>query len=102
MAILDSTVEQDDGMIHHEVLEVDKFGNTPNDKEFKCPSLHSIELIVKNAENLEVGTHTHTHTQKVYRQQPMTHCIFKDIVAHKSFLYIVDSKWYLYGWKFFL
>ena len=67
MAILDSTVDQDDGVIHHEVLEVDEFGNTPNntDKKFKCPSTHSIERIVKNAENLEVGT----HIQKVYRQQ---------------------------------
>ena len=69
MAILNSTVDQDGGVIHHEVLEVDKFGNTPNNEEFKCPSTHSIELIVKNAENLEVGTHTHTHTHKIYRQQ---------------------------------
>ena len=58
VAILDSTLDQDGGVIHHEVLEVDKFGNTPNKEKFKCPSTHSIELIVKNAKNLEVHTHT--------------------------------------------
>ena len=54
MVILDSTLDQDGSVIHHEVLEVDKFGSTPDKEEFKCTSPHSIELIVKNAENLQV------------------------------------------------
>ena len=62
VAILDATVDQDAGVIHHEVLEVDDEGNTPDTKAFECPSQHSIDLIVKNAEKLKVGiTHKHNN-----------------------------------------
>ena len=55
VAILDSTIDQDAGVIHHEVLEVDVEGNTPNSKRFKCPSQHSIDLVVKNPDQLKVN-----------------------------------------------
>ena len=61
VAILNTTVDQDTGMIHHEVLEVDYEGYTPDKDEFKCHSQHSIELVVKNAEILKV-TLLHKHT----------------------------------------
>ena len=54
MAILDSTVDQDGSLIHHEALEVDEFGNTPDKDKYECTSPHSIEIIVKHADNLEV------------------------------------------------
>ena len=54
VTILDSTLDQDAGVIHHEALEVDDEGNTPDRNEFKCPSRHSIELITKNPKRLKV------------------------------------------------
>ena len=55
VAILDSTIDQDAGVIHHEVLEVDDKGNTPNSNRFECPSQHSIDLVVKNPDQLKVN-----------------------------------------------
>ena len=37
MAILDSTVDRDRSMIHHEVLEADCKGNTPDNRRFQLP-----------------------------------------------------------------
>ena len=54
VAILDATVDQDAGVIHNEVLEVDDEGNTPDREAFKCPSQHSIELVVKNTSQFKV------------------------------------------------
>ena len=60
VAILDSTIDQDAGVIHHVVLEVDNEGNTPNSKRFECPSQHSINLVVKNPLKLKVNIITCT------------------------------------------
>ena len=57
MAILDSTVDRGDSVIHHEVLEVDNEGNTPDKEDFVCPDEHSIELIMKHKEHFQVDTH---------------------------------------------
>ena len=54
VAILDATVDQDAGVIHNEVLEIDNEGNTPDRDEFECPSQHSIELVVKNTAKFKV------------------------------------------------
>ena len=48
MAILESTVDRDAGVNHHEVLEVDYNGNTPNKEDFDCPPMHSIEFIMRH------------------------------------------------------
>ena len=54
MAILESTIDRDAGVIHHEVLEVDDEGNTPNKEDFKCPPMHSIEFVMRNKEYFQV------------------------------------------------
>ena len=61
VAILDSTIDQDAGVIHHEVLEVDDEGNTPNSKKFKCPLQHSIDLVVKNPKKLKVNKYNYMY-----------------------------------------
>ena len=56
MAILDSTVDRD-GEVHvnhHEVLEADYKGNTPDKENFNCPSMHSIEFIIRHKEYFKV------------------------------------------------
>ena len=61
MAILDSTVDRDGGVIHHEVLEVDYNGNTPKNGDFDCPKMHSIEFIMRYEEHFQVR-----HTRKCF------------------------------------
>ena len=58
VTILDSTLDQDAGVIHHEVLEVDDEGNTPDRDKFKRPSQHSIEIIMRNKRRLEACNST--------------------------------------------
>ena len=54
VAIIDSTIDRDAGVIHHEVLEVDDEGNTPNRVGFRGLSHHSIMLITRNPQKLKV------------------------------------------------
>ena len=58
MAILESTVDRDGGVIHHEVLEADYDGNTPDQEDLYFYSMHAIEKIMRNKEHLQVGTCT--------------------------------------------
>ena len=45
--MLDATVDQEKGVIHHEVLEVDEEGKTPD--QSTSPSIPStIEIVAKN------------------------------------------------------
>lgn len=58
MAILDSTVDHDGGVIHHEVLEANEKGQTPdtyadNAEEIYFRS-HSMELIMSHQKYLQV------------------------------------------------
>ena len=48
LAILDATVDQNQGLIHHEVLEVDNNGHTPDSESFKSQKQHIIEIVIKN------------------------------------------------------
>ena len=96
MAILDSTVDRDHGVIRHEVLEADCKGNTPDNKEFNCPEMHSIEFIMRHKEYLQVR-----HTRKCFRIVTLL-LTFKDIINHESFQSLVNHKWKRYGWKIFL
>ena len=48
LTILDATVDQNQGLIHHEVLEVDNNGHTPDSKNFESQPQHTIEIVIKN------------------------------------------------------
>ena len=54
MAILESTVDRDECVNHHEVLEADDKGKTPDEEDFSCPHMHSIEFIMRNKEHFQV------------------------------------------------
>ena len=53
-AVLDSTVDRDNCVNHHEVLEVDYRGNTPDSDHFRTPWRHNIELIMSDEEYFKV------------------------------------------------
>ena len=56
LAVLDATVDQEEGLIHHEVLEVDEEGLTPDKSTSQSPSI--IEIVAKN--DMEVFTKLYT------------------------------------------
>ena len=57
MAILES--DRDGGVNHHEVLEAVYKGKTPDKEDFDCPSMHSIEFIMRHKKTFS-GTRTET------------------------------------------
>lgn len=50
-AVLDATVDEENGVIHHEVLEVDEDGLTPDKSTSSAPS--TMEIVAKS--ELEVS-----------------------------------------------
>ena len=96
MAILDSTVDRDGCVNHHEVLEADYKGNTPDKENFNCPSMHSIEFIIRHKEYFKVW-HTSYNNNTIYIT---FNC--KDIIEHESFQSLVKRKWKLYGRNLFM
>ena len=59
MAILNSTVDRNDGLNYHQVLEADYKGNTPDKEDFDCPSMHCIEFIMRYQRYFQVYRHMH-------------------------------------------
>ena len=55
LAVLDSTVDEK-GVVHHQVLESDRNGRTPDDEKFDANSQSCFDIIIETAMNCGIDS----------------------------------------------